>query len=337
MTHGRRYTSSTDVALLAGVSQSAVSRTFSEGKSVSDQMRKKVLRAAKTLGYSPNFIPRILRNHRSYLVAVVMSGASNPFYALALEEFTKSLQEIGHQVLLIHSSREHSLDSVLPRLASYRVDAIVSALPVLSDEAAKSLERTNIPVVVFNTPVKNRWIASVCSDNFSAAAAIADLFIKRGAKSFGYIAGSAGSHASRERLRGYRSRLRRHGISEVQRLYGDYIYDGGYEAVLSFDRLGPMPDAIFCANDLMALGAMDALRLKLGFLVPKDVLVAGFDDVPEASWISYNLTTVTQDYRRMVAEAMVVLQYMMTSNNSNDVILRKIRGKLIERSSTCRN
>lgn len=336
MTQSRRYPSSTDVARLAGVSQSAVSRTFSEGKSVSDDTRKKVLRAAKKLGYSPNFIPRILRKHRSHFVAVVISGISNPFYALALEEFTKALQKIGHQVLLIHTDSDHSLDGVLPRLASYRVDAIVSALPVLSERAAKSLERINIPAISFNTPVKNRWVASVCADSAGGAAAIADLFVERGAKSFGYIAGSAGSHASKERLRGYRARLRRHGISEVQIVNGDYHYGGGYEAVLSLGRLGPMPDAIFCGNDLMALGAMDALRLELGFSVPRDVLVAGFDDVPEASWKSYDLTTVVQDYRRMVADAMEVLQSMMASGNSAGVTLRVVPGKLIERASTRR-
>ena len=139
MTQSRRYPSSTDVARLAGVSQSAVSRTFSEGKSVSEDTRKKVLKAAKKLGYSPNFIPRILLKHRSHFVAVVISGTSNPFYALAFEEFTKALQKTGHQVLLIHTDSDHSLDGVLPRLASYRVDAIVSALPVLSEEAAQSL------------------------------------------------------------------------------------------------------------------------------------------------------------------------------------------------------
>ena len=336
MTQSRRYPSSTDVARLAGVSQSAVSRTFSEGKSVSEDTRKKVLKAAKQLGYSPNFIPRILLKNRSYFVAVVISGTSNSFYALAFEEFTKALQKTGHQVLLIHTDSDHSLDGVLPRLASYRVDAIVSALPVLSEEAAQSLAQINIPAISFNTPVKNRWVASVCAESAGGAAVIADLFDERGAKSFGYIAGSAGSHASNERLRGYQARLRRYGFSQVQKIDGDYHYDGGYEAVLSFSRIGPIPDAIFCGNDLMALGAMDALRHELGLSVPSDVLVAGFDNVPEASWKSYSLTTIVQDYPQMVADAMEVLQFMMTSGNSAGGILRTVPCKLIERNSTAR-
>ena len=95
MKQTRRYCSSTDVAKLAGVSQSAVSRAFSEGKSISEETSRKVFEAAKKLGYSPNFLPRILLKHRSGLIAVVISGTGNPFYAMAVEEFTKALQKMA--------------------------------------------------------------------------------------------------------------------------------------------------------------------------------------------------------------------------------------------------
>ena len=150
-----RYPSSTDVARLAGVSQSAVSRSFNKTRNVSEETCRKVFEAAKALGYSPNFIPRILLKHRSGLVAIVISGAQNPFYAASLEEFTKALQAIGHQVLLVYVDSGHSLDGVLPRLASYRIDAIVSALPVLTKFAAEEFARIRIPVVSLNTPVNN--------------------------------------------------------------------------------------------------------------------------------------------------------------------------------------
>jgi DNA-binding LacI/PurR family transcriptional regulator len=332
----RRYPSSTEVARLAGVSQSAVSRAFSEGKSVSPETRSKILKAAKKLGYSPNFIPRILLQHRSHLVAVVISGTDNPFYALALAEFTKALQKTGHQVLLIHIDSDHALDGVLPRLASYRVDAIVSALPVLSEQAAQALARIEIPTISFNTPVKNAWIASVCADSAGGAAAIADLFVQRGATTFGFIAGSARSHASKERQRGYKSRLRKLGFKDVETVTGGYTYEGGYKAVMTFAERGSMPEAIFCANDLMALGALDGLRSGLKLDVPEDVMVAGFDDVPEASWTSYGLTTIVQDCRMMVADAMDALQSMMMDGSSPGGILRIVPCRLVERSTTLR-
>jgi DNA-binding LacI/PurR family transcriptional regulator len=336
MKPSRRYPSSTDVARLAGVSQSAVSRAFSPGKSVSEETSRKVFDAARKLGYSPNFIPRILLSHRSKLVAVVTSGTANPFYSQALEAFTKALQEDGYQVLLVQVEGDHSLDGVVPRLASYRVDAVVSALPVLSKEAARAFARIQVPAISFNTPVKNRWVTSVCSDSAGAAAAVADLFVERGARSFGFITGSAGSHASAERLRGYRAGLRRHGFGRIETEAGDYNYEGGYRAALAlFQRKSP-PEAVFCANDLMAIGALDALRHELGRAVPDDVLVAGFDDVPEASWRSYDLTTVVQDAGAMVAEAVSILHTMMSSSDSSGGILRVVPSRLIERSTTRR-
>ena len=336
MTHSRRYSSSTEVARLAGVSQSAVSRTFSGGKSVSEATSRKVFEAAKALGYSPNILPRILRKHRSHLVAVVISGTSNPFYARALEEFTRALQSADLQVLLVHIDKEHSLDGVVPRLASYRVDAIVSALPVLSREAAEAFARLNIPTISFNTPIKNRWVSSVCSDGAGGAALVADLFVARGAKFFAFIAGSQGSYASKERLRGYKSRLGKHGMTKIDVVHGDYQYDGGFNAVVDLRARGPMPDAIFCANDLMAIGALDALRRKVGIRVPEDVLVAGFDDVPEASWHGNDLTTVVQDCPAMVGEAMTLLQEMMASKGSSGGQRKVVAGSLIERSTTLR-
>ena len=336
MKHNRRYPSSSDVARLAGFSQSTVSRAYSKDMRISEETRHKVFEAAKKLDYSPNLIPRILLKHRSHLVAVVVSSTINSFYALALEEFTKALQKTGHQVLLVYVDSDHSLDSAVPRLESYRVDAIVSALPVLSEGAAKALARIKIPTISFNTPVKNLWVASVCSDGAGGASAIADLFVARGARSFGFIAGSEGSYASNERLRGYTSRLREHDFTHVEIATGDFSYDGGSNAILALRERGPIPEAMFCANDLMAIGALDALKRSIGLRVPEDVLVAGFDDVPEASWHAYDLTTVVQDCPAMVAVAMSILQSMMSSAGSAGGIRRIVPSKLIERSTTLR-
>ena len=179
-------------------------------------------------------------------------------------------------------------------------------------------------------------MVSVCADSAGGARAVADLFVDRGARSFAFVAGAEGSHASDERLRGYRTRLRERGFSRVATATGDFSYDGGFHAALDLQRRGSLPEAIFCANDLMAIGVVDALRRKLGMLVPQDVLIAGFDDVPQASWGGYDLTTVVQDVPSMVAEAMSILKSMRSSSTSAGGILRVVPGRLIERSSTLR-
>jgi len=331
----KKYASSTDVARLAGVSQSAVSRTYKDGASVSEETRRKVVEAAKQLGYRPSLIPRIMLTHRSNLVAIVIGGMYNPFYSAVLEEFTVKLQETGHQALLVHVDSGHSLDAVIPRLASYRVDAIVSALAVLSLEAATALAEFNIPVISFNTPVKNKWVSSVCCDNEGAGRQIADHFIERGARAFAYLAGPSGSPANEERLKGYRDRLREHGVTELAIAGHEFHYEGGIAAIDELFRSGARPDAIFCANDLVAMGAMDSLRETHGFRVPEDVMIAGFDNIPSAAWLAYDLTTFVHDASLMVKEALDILNSMEGATEPTGV-RTVIPARLVERRSTQR-
>jgi DNA-binding LacI/PurR family transcriptional regulator len=114
---------------------------------------------------------------------------------------------------------------------------------------------------------------------------------------------------------------------------GDYSHEGGFGAAMALCE-SKKPDAIFCANDLMAIGAMDALRGNLKLRIPEDVLVAGFDDIPQASWGAYSLTTVVQDYRAMVAEAVSMLQTMISADGPKRRAVRTVASKLIERETT---
>ncbi len=330
-----RYASSTDVARLAGVSQSAVSRTYRPGASVSEETRRKVLDAAEELGYRPSLIPQILLNHRSHLVAIVVGGLYNPFYSIVLEEFAKKLQQIGNQVLLVHVDSGHSLDAAIPRLASYRVDAIVSALAVLSAETAAELARFKIPVVSFNARVKNEWVSSISCDNLAAGEEIADLFIARGARTFGYITGPAGSPANEDRFAGYRSQLLKRGFSDIKVAVANFHYEAGVEAATTLIAQGHVPDAIFCANDLMAMGASDAIR-RNALRIPDDVMIAGFDGIDPMSWSAYDLTTFEQDAPTMVDEALKIVDATTTTHRSPGEISVVIPAKLIERGSTRR-
>jgi DNA-binding LacI/PurR family transcriptional regulator len=332
----RRYPSSTDVARVAGVSQATVSRAYAAGGRISATTRLKVEAAAKALGYSPNLIPRIMREDRSRLVAVVIAGSDNPFYSSVLEAFTTALQETGHQVLLVHVESEHALDGVLPRLASYRIDGIVSALPVISRATASQLARLRIPTVSFNTPVNNRFVSAVCTDNAGGAAAIADLFVTCGCRTFGYVGGPADSHAGNERWRGYRGRLEALGFRDIRQMEGDFTYPGGARAALALHAGGGLPQGLFCGNDLTAMGALDAIRHALGRRVPEDHMLAGFDDIPQAAWTAYDLTTILQDGKAMVAAAAEILQARMIEPGKAISIERIVPGRLVERATTRR-
>jgi DNA-binding LacI/PurR family transcriptional regulator len=332
----KKYASSLDVARLAGVSQSAVSRTYRGGANVSEEVRRKVLAAAERLDYRPSLIPRIMLTHRSHLIAIVVGGLYNPFYSAVLEQFTRKLQDTGHQVLLVHVDSGHGLDAVIPKLASYRVDAVVSALAVLSQEAAEQLTRLRIPVISFNTAFRNEWVTPVSCDNVGAAQTIADLFVARGARSFGFVSGPDTSHASVERLAGFVERLTERGAGPVVVAKGDYRYESGFAAALELYPQGRGPEALFCANDLLAIGAMDALRKTFGLRFPDDVLIAGFDDIPAAGWAAYDLTTFLQDGSRMVDEALAILHAMESGARAEDQAQAVVSAQLIERGTTRR-
>jgi DNA-binding LacI/PurR family transcriptional regulator len=334
MDANKRYASSTDVARLAGVSQSAVSRTYKVGGRVSEETRQKVLAAAEQLNYRPSLIPQIMLSHRSNLVAVVIGGMHNPFYSELLEDFTMKLQQTENQVLLVHADSGHAFDEIVPRLASYRVDAIVSGLSILSDSSAAELAKLKIPVVSFNTHVTNEWVSSVCCNNLLAAKSIADLFLERGARSFGFISGPSTSPASEDRHAGYRDRLRECGVTKLSVIRADYRYEEGFGAAIEMFQGRRKPDAIFCANDLIAMGAIDAIRKSIGLRVPEDVLIAGFDDIPAASWSAYDLTTFVQDGPRMVDEALAILAAANASPTPVGGICKIVDACLVERGTT---
>jgi DNA-binding LacI/PurR family transcriptional regulator len=334
MTGKRRYASSVDVARLAGVSQSAVSRTYRKGTSVSDETRRKVHEAATALDYRPSMIPRIMLTHRSNLVGVVVGGLYNPFYANVLEIFASRLQEAGYQILLMHTDSGHSIDGIIPQLSSYRVDAIVSALAVLSTKSADALATLRVPVVLLNASVSNTWVSSVGSDSRAAGCAVADHLLERGARRFGFIAGPTNSSASEDRLEGFRGRLQEAGIGRVEVFEADFRYEGGRTAALAMFEGRRGPDAVFCANDLMAMGAMDALRTDLRMRVPEDVLVVGFDDIPPASWSAYDLTTVAQDASNLVKQSIDLLHTMMAHHDGVRGRSAVIPAKIVIRGST---
>lgn len=331
----RKFSSSTDVARLAGVSQSQVSRTFRADGSVSEKTRAKVLAAAAALDYRPSVIPRIMLTQRSGLVAIAVGGMTNPFNAAALERLTAGLQAEGWQALLVHVDSGHSLDGAIPKLAGYRVDAVISALAVLSREAADALARNRIPVVSFNTVEVNAWVSSVSSDNAAAGRSVAELFLARGARHLGFVPGPPDSPAGLARWAGFRDSVLAAGLPEPAVLAGgDFTYEAGRRAVLAARRAGALPEALFGANDLIALGAIDGLRQDLGLDVPGDVMVAGFDDIPPSAWEGYDLTTAAQNIPAMVEAALAILGAATASPARDHAARVVVPARLVERGST---
>jgi DNA-binding LacI/PurR family transcriptional regulator len=297
---------SSDVARLARVSQSAVSRSFSPGASVSDEMRRRVFAAAQELGYRPNAIARAMISGRSRLIALLVAYLDNHFYPLVLEQMSRALQARGYQVLMFMTDLG-SQDSVVQKMLQYQVEGIVMASATLSSTLARECAATGTPVVLFNRYDPSTPTSSVTSDNLEGGRQLAHLLADGGHSRIAFIAGHEDSSTSRDREAGFCKGLAERGLPLFARHVGGYTSAGAAAAARTlFDGRTP-PDAIFVANDHMAFAVMDVLRRDLGLRIPRDVSVVAYDDVPEAAWAAYDLTTVAQPCEAMVEATVAIL------------------------------
>lgn len=324
--------SSIEVARVAGVSQAAVSRVFTPGASVSDEMRERVMAAAKQLGYRPNVLARSLIQQSSRIIGLVMIRFWNPFYARLLQEFTNRLQTLGYWVLLLNVADDTPLEQAIPTALQYQVDGIIVTSATLSSGLAEECARVGTPVVLFNRYSLESSVNAVCCDNVAGGRLVADALLNAGHTRLAYITGEPGSSTNRDRAQGFSERLAEHGATLYGREIGDYSYESGYQAARRLLAREPRPDAIFCANDLMAAAALDAARTDCGLRVPEDISIVGFDDINMASWPKYDLTTIQQPVDRMV-DATIEVLLQAIQQPQTERVMRFMTPSLVARSS----
>jgi DNA-binding LacI/PurR family transcriptional regulator len=295
-----------DVAQKAGVSQSAVSRCFRPGSSISPKTRARVIAAASELGYFPNAMASGLITKRSNLVAVLISNLTNLYYPEVLAEITRRLSDRGIRVLLFALQAESDVDAMLDQVWRYRVDgAIVAAR--LSPTQLLDFTRHRVPVVLYNRFGEGAPVPSVCCDSMGGERQLVERLIAAGHEVFGIISGPDDSYVSQERVRGAEHWLRESGREAVL-VKGAFDYESGDAGLRALMEMTSRKlDALICANDLMAIGAIDCARTHFGLAVPQDLSVVGFDGVAPAAWASYRLSTVRQPVRRMTEAAVSML------------------------------
>lgn len=294
-----------DVARLAGVSQSAVSRAFTDGASISADKRERIVAAADQLGYRPNILARSLVMGTSKVVGVVFGHFENPFFADALDRFSEQLARRGRRILLFTAETNATVDAQVAALLSYQVSAVILMAVNLSSKLAAECARSGIPVVMFNRTTEQPHAAfAVTGDNKAGATAIAQHFVRTGRRRYAFMAGYNDSSTSRQREAAFLSALAGTGTPEPRRVAGNYSRTGAIEATRAlFAKRYDRPDAVFCANDLMAITAIETLRSEFGIEAGKGCAIAGFDDIPLAAWPSFSLTTYSQPVDLMVAHA----------------------------------
>lgn len=332
-----RAATSVDVAKLAGVSQSAVSRTYTPGASVAESTRDKVMEAARKLGYRPNAIARTLITRKSRMIAVVVSYIDNQFYPVVVEKLSEQLQTAGYHVLLFIAKANREADELLMQLMQYHVDGIVLLSATLSSSLAKDCADAGIPVLLFNRIAQlGGTVSSVCSDNEQGGRLAASALVAAGHQRIGYIAGMEDSSTNRDREAGFNAELAAKGQRVFARTVGHYSFEGAKAAARQMFGATPSnqrPTAVFVANDHMAIAVMDVLRAEMGLRVPEDVAIIGFDNVPQAAWDGYSLSSVEQDVQAMI-EATASLMIAQIDDETMTAQHVTLPVRLIERHST---
>ncbi|WP_284265583.1 LacI family DNA-binding transcriptional regulator [Roseicyclus amphidinii] len=291
---------SLDVARMAGVSQSAVSRVFS-GASASKTTIAKVRAAADRLGYRPNRLARAMITGKSRIIGLVVAYLDNQFYPLAIERLSQALQERGYHILLIMAGNSpEGIDAVMADLMTYQVDGIITASVAISSDLTERCSAMGIPVVMFNRGQDGSGLSSITSANVEGGRKVAEFLLAGGHGRIAHVAGWQGSSTGRDRTQGFLAALAEAGASPPEMIDGMYDRATAAEAARRLMEGPQPPDAIFVGNDHMALAVMDRLRHEMGVSVPGDVSIVGYDDVPMAAWPAYDLTTLRQPVNRMV-------------------------------------
>ncbi len=283
-----------DVAKLAGVSRSAVSRTYTDGASVSDKTRKKVEKAARELGYRPSLIARSLATNRTKLIGLIANNFQNPIFLEVFDLYTRALQKRGLRPLIVNLTDETDPEHSVQMLRQYNVDGVIVATSTLRPYFAKAFKDANMPVVhAFGRAEVGTDVHVVGIDNQACGKMAAETLLLHGYERIAFLGGPESATSTQDRATGFLGHLRDQGVVPVDVRYADaYGYQAGRDAMREVLKVEGV-EAVFCGDDLICMGAMDETRQK-GIRVPDDIGFIGFNDMAMAQWQAYNLTTVRQ-------------------------------------------
>ena len=292
-----------EVAKLAGVSISAVSRTFTDGASVSSKTRELVLAATRELGYQPNAMARSLMTKRTELIGLISNAFDNPLFMEIFDLFTRRLQQFGRRPLLANLSGGIRTDVALEMLLKYSVDGVIVASSTLPPSFAEACAAAGMPVVqAFGRAGGAESVSVVGADNYQGGRLAGDVLRKHRYRNIAFLGGPQSATSTEDRIRGLRDSLATEGLEPCAVVYGhSYCHEAGLTLMRQLLRNGGI-DAVFCGDDVLAMGAIDACR-DAGVSVPRDIGVIGFNDMAMAAWSAYNLTTIHQPVADIIATA----------------------------------
>ena len=304
----RAFVTAADVAKRAGVSRSAVSRAFTPGASVSVDARKRILRAADHLGYRVNRLAQSLINARSNVIGLVGTDLQQPFHAEFLTTLSAALLAEGFQCMLLNAANaKRDMSALIARVLEYRVFAIVVMTGTPPARIVEECLRNGVPVILVNKLLPGLAVDTVVADHAAGGRLAAEYLLRAGCRRLAAVSGAARTASLIGRLDAFRAVAADAGAPVRIREEGATDYRSGWDAALAL-LAEQRYDGVFCVTDLLALGFLDAARSECGRRIPDDLSVIGFDDIPQASWSAYALTTFHQPVERLTDAVMHVLR-----------------------------
>lgn len=322
-----------DVALRAGVSRSAVSRTFTPGASVSARMRARVEKAAAELGYRPSVLASALTTGRTKLIGLVSTNFQNPVFLEVFDRFTRGLQERALRPLLVNLSGGMTLSEAVTMLKQYSVDGVIIASSTLPAAFPLAFRDAGLPVVhCFGRWSKSPPVDVVGIDNRRCGAMAAHTLVARGYRRIGFLGGPKGATSTEDRLAGFRRALGPHAHVRLSVSFTEaYSFDAGRAEMLRLLLQGPPQEAYFCGDDILSIGAISALR-EQGLAVPGEVGVLGVNDMEMAHWPGIGLTTLRQPIAEIV-DASIARMAEMVNGGAGAPVARLFDCSIVERGT----
>jgi DNA-binding LacI/PurR family transcriptional regulator len=329
-----------DIARAADVSHSTVSRALSDSPLVSTNTKARIQLLAQEMGYSPDAQARSLVMGRTQTIGVVATTISDPFIAEVVQAIETTAHYHGYSVVLASSNAQPEREvAAVEMLRSKRVDGVIVTSSRVGALYQEHLDRLGVPVVLVNSHNEHvgPYTFSITVDNEHGGFLASDHLIQLGHRRIAYVASAADHSDNHQRLHGYRQALAAAGIAYEPELVimGTGRAGGGERALSKLLALASRPTAVFCYNDMTAVGLMHAARLA-GVPLPGDLAVVGFDDIPFASYVHPALTTVAQPKPEMGRQAVEMVKILATNGEPSgtgvsDIV---IKGRLIVRESS---
>jgi DNA-binding LacI/PurR family transcriptional regulator len=322
-----------DIARAAGVSHSTVSRALADSPLVKEGTKQRVCRLAREMGYSPSAIARSLVTKKTRTIGLVVTTIADPFVAEIVRGVEETALDRGYNILLCNSNAQPQRElAAVSTLREKRVDGIIVSASRVGDLYLPMLVETGVPIVLVNNEHSGRYVYSVATDDEIGGRLATEYLLDLGHTCIGYISGPEMHRSSINRLQGYRQAFQARGLTSDQRwiVPGDGDARGGEEGMAHLLSLPTPPSAVFCYNDVTAIGALLAAR-RLDWVVPDQVSVMGYDDISFAAYTNPALTTVEQRKYEMGSLAVQMMLDLLDGASSVENIL--LPARLVVRES----